>query len=317
MNNAWMRVLEVTLSSQKHKKSLTFGTNWKHGKDDLNINITGNKYMSMLKDSFTIKISNLTYSEVIQIISGEFYDVEIRCGYRHGNIQTIFNGGVLYITNSVNSAHTNTIIILCASKVVARFGQSRMNLTLNSGINMYSALKFICRRAGINTANISNDLTKTFVQETINVNDTLPQWIEKLTDANKTFIPNADSSVNANNILSIFDAQRTNARVFNISNDNINMQSGYPRLTSDGLTITLLPTQAFMCGDVIQIDNSLLNISVRSQSEISKNYAKYFDDKGCYMIYQMQYNLTNRSSEFSVEITGKSRSLVSSFMGVK
>ena len=317
MAQAWMRYLEVTLSSQKLKKTLRFGTSWMNDKDDLAIKVSGNKYMGSLKDACTIEIKNLTYGEVLQIIKGEFYDVKVVCGYRGSNRQTIFDGGVLYITNSVNSAKTNTIVILCASKLVARYGQSMLNLTLNSGINMYSAVKFVCKRAGINTALVSNELVKTLIQQTINVNDNVGSWIQKLTQANKNLITNADSSTNGNNILSIFDAARTNSRVFKIDNSLIDLNAGYPRLTSDGLTLTVMPTQSFVCGDVIQIDNSIINMPVRSRSEIEKNYGKFIDDRGCYMIYEMQYTLTNRDSEFSLTITGKSRSLVSNFTGVK
>ena len=112
---AWMRILEVTLTSRKMKRQMVFGSNWRNGKDDLNIDIVGNKYMSALKDSCTIKLSNLTYSELIQIISGEFYDVTVKCGYRDANVQTIFDGGVLYISISLDDKKTNTVVILCAS----------------------------------------------------------------------------------------------------------------------------------------------------------------------------------------------------------
>ena len=40
--------------------------------------------MSALKDVCTIKISNLTYSEITQIITGKFFDIEVWCGYKKG-----------------------------------------------------------------------------------------------------------------------------------------------------------------------------------------------------------------------------------------
>lgn len=312
---AWMRILEVTLTSRKMKRQMVFGSNWRSGKDDLNIDIVGNKYMSTLKDSCTIKLSNLTYSELVQIISGEFYDVTVKCGYRDANVQTIFDGGVLYISNSLDDKKTNTVVILCASKLVARYGQSRINLTLNSGINMYSAVKFVCRRAGIMDATISEQLKKTFLQDIMNVNDTVGSWIEKLTQTNNSFIVNSDSSIDSNSIVSLFNANKSNARIITLRNDQIDLSGGYPRLTSDGISLTILPTFAFMCGDVIKIDNALLNISTGSSSEVSKNYGHYLDKDGCYMIYEMEYRLQNRSSEFSLNITAKSRNLISSYMG--
>lgn len=312
---AWMRILEVTLTSRKMKRQMVFGSNWRNGKDDLNIDVVCNKYMSALKDSCTIKLSNLTYSELVQIISGEFYDVTVKCGYRGANVQPIFDGGVLYISNSLDDKKTNTVIILCASKLVARYGQSRINLTLNSGINMYSAVKFVCRRAGIMDTAISKQLKKTFLQDVMNVNDTVGSWIEKLTQTNNSFIANSDGLIDSNSIVSLFNANKSNRRIITLRNDQIDLSGGYPRLTSDGISLTILPTSAFMCGDVIKIDNALLDMSVGSSSEVSKNYGHYLDKDECYMIYEMEYRLQNRSSEFSLNITAKSRNLISSYMG--
>ena len=87
---AWMRVLTVKLSNKS--KSITFGDNWTDGKDDLSISCTINKYMSSLKDSATIRIDNLTYSEIVELIHGKFYDVEIITGYRNATASRIFKG---------------------------------------------------------------------------------------------------------------------------------------------------------------------------------------------------------------------------------
>ena len=152
---AWMRVLRVTLTSRKLKKQMVFGNSQFTTGFDLAIDVSGYKYLSSLKDNCTVKLTNLTYNEVMQIIVGEFYDVKIEAGYRDSSVQTIFDGGVLYISNAREDATTNTVIILCASKLVARYSQSRINLTLNSGINMYSAIKFGLKRAGISEVTIS------------------------------------------------------------------------------------------------------------------------------------------------------------------
>ena len=64
---AWMRVLGIKLTSKKWKKSMTFGLN--DADIDLNINCTVHKYMSTLKDTATIKINNLTYDKIIEILN--------------------------------------------------------------------------------------------------------------------------------------------------------------------------------------------------------------------------------------------------------
>lgn len=309
---AWKRVLRIELTSRKFKKKFIFG-NTDSNKDELNISCDCYKYMSSLKDVATVKISNLTYSEITQLVMGEFYDIEIYCGYQNGNINKIFKGGVLYISNKLNADKTNTVIILCASQLVARYGQSRINLTLNSGINLYSAINFICRRAGMTNSNVSTQFKKEFLNNIMSVNDTAGTWLDKLCKNNKSFITNSDSIIEQN--FSIFDAAKSNSRVVTLKNDNILLTGGYPRLTSEGLTLTLLPTFNFMCGDTIKIDNSIIDISVSNKSEISKNYGAYFSEKGQYMIYEMHYILQNRGSTFTLELNCKNRDKISSYVG--
>ena len=117
------------------------------------------------------------------------------------------------------------------------------------------------------------------------INDTPGTWIDKLCAKNTNFISSSDSITNQT--FSIFDAAKSNARVIKLDANNIVLTGGYPRLTSDGLELTILPTFNFMCGDVIKIDNSIVDISVNSRDEISQNYAAYFSQKGEYMIYEM------------------------------
>lgn len=309
----WMRVIKIVLTSKSLKKKFVFGENYLHGNDDLTIDVTGTKYMSSLKDVCTIRIKNLTYNEITQIIMGQFYDVEIWAGYQNTGVNKIFDGGVLYISNKLDDKKTSTCIILCASHLVAKYGQSRINLTLNSGINMYSAINFICKRAGIPNSNVSTQFKKKFLTEILTVDDTAASWIDKLCSSNNTYIDNSDSITGAT--LSIFDAAKSNARVIKLNSNNIMLTGGYPRLTSDGLDVTLLPTFNFMCGDVIKIDNSILDVSVSTSSEVSKNYGAYFNQKGQYMVYQMQYTLQNRGQSFELNLKCKNRDRISSYVG--
>lgn len=311
---AWMRRLEVTLTSTKRKKRLVFGANRFIDGDDLAIDVHGFKYMSTLKDECIIKINNLTYNEVLQIIHGEFYDVEVKAGYESTSINTIFKGGVLYISNDVNDRKTNTIIILCASKLVAKYGQKRLNLSLNSGVNMYAALRFICKRAAIPSSetNISTQFKKKFLQELTTIDNTAASYIDKLCNENDTYIPNADAITNG--IVSLFDAAKSNNRIIDLNKDNIILQS-YPHLNTDGVDLSVMPTLNFMCGDVVKIDNSIIQIPVTDKSEISKNYGYFLDKDGMYMIYQMEYTLQNRGPSFQLKMLCKSRSLISNLAG--
>lgn len=310
---AWNRILTVVLSSDKLGKSFSYGTNYLKGKDDLGINVTLNKFMSTLKDTGIIEINNLTYSEISQIIIGQFYNVQVWCGYKSATVNKIFDGGVLYISNRLNSDKTHTAVILVGSQLVARYGQSRINLTLNSGINLYSAIEFICRRAGIKDSNVSTQFKKKFIQEVMNVNDSVGSWLDKLCENNHNYITNSDKILE--NTLSIFDAALSNSRVIPLDKSDILLTGGYPRLTNEGLSLTLLPTFNFTCGDVIKIDNNILNVYTSNKEEIKKNYGAYFNAKGEYMITEMTYKLNNRSQTFNLELKCKNRDRISSYVG--
>lgn len=308
---AWMRVLGIKLTSKKWKKSMTFGLN--DADIDLNINCTVHKYMSTLKDTATIKINNLTYDKIIEIIKGEFYDIDILCGYKNNNISNIFSGGMLYISNQLNSDRTNTLIILCGSKMLARYGQSRINLTLNSGINMYSAIEYVCRRAGMPNSNISTQFKRQFLTDIMTINSTATSWIDELCKQNNSFIVNSDGT--SNQTFSIFDSKLSNGRVIPLKKDNISLSGGVPRMTTDGLELTLLPTFGFMCGDTIRIDNSIIDISISNKNDIPSNLGFQLSPKGEYMIYEMEYTLQNRGNAFSLRLNCKNRERISKLVG--
>ena len=313
---AWMRLLSITFTSRLLKKSITFGNNRLQGKDDFNIDVKIYKYMSTLKDSASVKITNLTYGEIIRLIQGQFYDVEIKAGYEDLGQRTIFKGGVLFISNSVNTRKENVIIISCASSLVARFGQRRISINLNSGINTYSALNYVCKRAGIPNSNISTQFKKDFIEDVISANQDAPSFMDSLTKNNTSVIANSDASDGS--FLTLFNSKRSNSRIYKIDSNSVILSGGYPQLTKDGLTFDTLPSINYMCGDTVIIDNSLINIgseigSNPSPEAMSKGY--YLDKEGKYMIYQMEYSLQNRGSNFSVKLYGKARGLISNYIG--
>lgn len=308
MQKAWMRQLSVTLTSTKYKKSMVFT------QDSFAMTVTGYKYMSVLKDSCTIKISNLTYSEIVQIIDGEFYKVEVKCGYRGSGEFTIFKGGVLYVSNDLGDRRTNVVTILCASELVAKYGQRRLNLSLNSGINLWSATKYVCRRAGFKDTELTSTLKSRFIDNTMNVSDTVGAWVQKIANENGTLLTNTDGQNGA--ILSIFDANDANLRVIELTDRNISLTGGYPRLNSEGVTLTVMPSFNFQCGDIIKLDNSIVNLTVQSASEASKNLGFKLDPGSQYFVYQIRYTLQNRGQSFGMEILAKSRSLLSRVTGI-
>lgn len=313
---AWMRVLRITLTTKSpgqngKNKQLVFEEN--ESGVGLAISVNGNKFMSTLKDNCTVKISNLTYVEIVQIITGQFYNIKIECGYKSSGVQTIFEGGVMYISNLRESVDTNTVTILCASHLVASYGQRRINLSFNSGINMYSAINFVCKVGGVPNPNISTQFKKQFLEGIENAhNQTAAEWVNDQTTKNGSYISSSDCI--GNSFMTLFDANKSNARVIKLNKDTLLLTNGFPRMTADGLVFSVMPTFAFQCGDTIVMDNSLIQINVTSQSEATKNLGGLLDENGQYMIYEMHYQLENRGQNFFLEIYAKTRSRISAYL---
>lgn len=309
MAKVWMRQLQVILTSSSLKKRLVFGGNTEIGKDDLSISVTGTKYLSALKDAFTVKISNLTYAEICELINGKYYDVEIKAGYRTSGMHTIFKGGVLYISNVFGDRKTNECIIFCAAQMIAKFGQNRLNLTLNSGINMKAAIEFVSRRAGIQNTNINDDLAKKILNSSETISTTIGNYLTSLCDSNNYIINSDESYGSAYNIINPY---RTDARLIKLDASTIILTGGSPSLTSEGMMLTLMPTFNFVCGDTVIVDNSILDIGITNASDWTKNYGFYLDKDGKYIVYQIDYSLENRGSNFEIKMLCKSKSLFSS-----
>lgn len=298
---AWMRTLKVILTSRTLKQKMTFGES-----DSLNISITGTKQLSALNDRFTIDIDNLTYKEVVQIITGKFYDIEIWAGYKSASSNMIFKGEVMYVWNKPNTDRTTTVKILAASKLVAQFGQKRLNIGMQSGINAWSMLKFVTSRAGIQNSYIDETFKHKILTESTNESKTVASIIDSFCNS-EAYLVQSDSA--EGNVLSIWDASRKDLRAMTLTSDNIILTNGYPRMTSDGLSLTVMPTFNFKIGDTIALDNSLIDISGSSAEDISKNLAYKLDENGQYIIWQLDYSLQNRNSDFSINILAKAKSL--------
>lgn len=314
MGKCWIRDLKIVLKSSLVKKQMIFGQNWRLHKDDISIEVNGTKYLAALKDRFTIKLHNLTYKEIVEIVQDQYYGVEIWCGYRSASTYKIFEGQVIYVSNQKNDAKTSTCYILCGSNIVAKYGQARMSLRLDSGINLYSALKFILENAGIANSNVDEEFRNKTIKNVLAINETIGNWLDTFCDTNN-FIVSVDSSMS--NDITILDPYRTNNRIVKLDSDNFVLINGYPKVTSEGISMTLLPSFNFMPADVIQIDNSIIDVAATSAESLgsSLNSAMYMDKDGKYLIYQVAYNLSNRGDEFNVEIEGKARSLYSMIAG--
>ena len=276
------------------------------------ITVSGKKYASTLADSCVIKITNMSYGEIIKIIDGKFYNVTLYAGYESIGEFEMFEGGIFYISNVKESLERNVVKLLCTSHLLASYGQSLISLSFNAGVNMYSILSYLCELEGVSDASISQSLKDTVLSTELNLeNQSLASVIDAITSDEESSIVAVSDGITS--LVTVYDWLTCNTRLIKITADKI-IANQYPNLTTDGLTMTILPTFQLCCGDTLEIDNSLIQIDVTDTTSASKNYAYYIDNDGRYIIFSISYTLANRSSSYYYTITAKSRSLLQTYL---
>ena len=230
---AWKRIFNVILYTDSGK-SITFGTQCsinqsydlklhrviREQHNDLHVCATGTKYLSPLKDEFVVSVYNLDYENISTLIEEGYNNIRIEVGYEslnNGIPTKIFDGGVLYISNDRSNLSQNITYIICTSKMIARYNRTKLNLTINGGINMFAALKFLGSKVGATNIYISPDLKNKVVQNSTVIDGTLATSLSMLVDSkneysNALIAATSDSSVGANdssnsatfNILSLY-----------------------------------------------------------------------------------------------------------------
>ncbi len=316
MKYIWGRVLRVVFKSSKLGKQVQYSN--EDETRSLIIEAVGTKHLSLLRDEFVVDIYNLNYVEIVKLIDGGFDKVEIFAGYKNSSISRIFKGTVFYISNERESRETNIARFICVSNLLGVY-RSRVNLSLNSGINMYSAINYIMKQSGIKDSNISQDLKRHFINDVTNTKGSIPTIVTDLLGHDNRFAFQADSSGGAT--ISLWDLKRSDRRHINIEPSKGMVINGYPTLTSDGLRFQSLPVFNYMPGDILLIDNYIIDMSVSSLSEAQRTNLGFQLseigelDKGEYLLYKIDYNLSNSSSSFDLTLYAKSKSLLQNMLG--
>ena len=313
----WMRDIQIKLSSQKFPKlkPIVFGAN---DGNNLNITVTGMKKISALQDGGTIAISNLTYADIGRIIMGEYYQVEILAGYKSQG-QTpfcVFKGYVAFISDKLQARRDNTCYILFASELVAKWSQHRINFNTNSGINIYAAMNYLTKTLGISESHLSDDLRYHYLKEVESSYNTPANLIDSICNNDNELMVSTDQSLAGNGLFTFTDL--TNKRFIRINPNSINMSGGNPTLDKNGLKISLLPTFNFVPGDIIKIDNGILDISESDLNGAQSNFkSNYLDSNGCYVIMQIDYTFENRGPKFQFDITARALDFIKNIVGGK
>lgn len=307
----WMRAIEVDLISKKTGKVMRFST------DDPNqftIDIVGYKCLSLLKDKGTVSIWNLEYDKLMQIILQEYYTIVIKAGYKSlGTLNTIFKGEVSFITQKIHSKHDVETYINFASSVVAKWSQSRMNFSINSGVNIYAALSYVFKLNGMGrNVNIDPALQKSVLQNVYSAYSTTNTVIDYLAVTGGNYNISGDES--EGNVVNVTSLE--NKRRIKIDPNTISITKGNPTISSNGLKMTLIPTFNFMPGDIIIMDNSLIDASIRDADAVTSTFhTNYIDQNGMYMIRNIDFHFQNRGDTFELNITAWPLSYIDKIQG--
>lgn len=302
----WMRQIEVILTSAKVKKQMIFST---RDPKQFTISIKGTKHLALNKDKGTVTISNLEYSKIIEIITNEYFYITIKAGYvSNETLPTIFKGEVSFISQKIHSHHDVETYITFASSVVARYSQSRMNFNMNSGINIYAALAHICKVNGLGQrVNIDPELKKKFLQNVYANYTTMSTVFDNLTSTSGEYDLSCDES--EGNVINC--TTLNNKRHIIIDPNYIQISKGNPTVTSDGLRMSLFPVMNFMPGDILHIDNSLINTSIPEAEQVYQDFkTNYLDQNGQYMVIEIDYQFENRGDTFIYDIKGRALDII-------
>lgn len=316
MVKIWTRLLYLNFINDETGETITIGKTVDDSKKP-KIEITGTKYMSSVKDNFKVDIYNLTYVQMYMISKRQLYHIEIYAGYLNGQsyfdfiAPKIYDGYLLNMVNTKKSYKDNVTTFICASKLVAQSQQFRMNVSFQSGVNLYSMIKYIGEKAGMTNMNIPDSFRDTFEQDVASCDSSASSYLEKIASTDNTTFMSTDSTSDSE--LSVFDlSEESRSRTTIIIDPTKGMLIDTPEITSSGLIFTSLPVVQYLVGDTINIDNSLINTSSEQDSYSGSTKVPntvYLNAEGLYYVWQVDYTLSNTNGDFKVQLTCKNKEM--------
>lgn len=316
MVKIWTRLLYLNFINDETGETITIGKTIDDSQKP-RIEISGTKYMSCVKDNFKIQIYNMTYLQMYLISKRQLYHVEIYAGYLNGqsyfnfNAPKIYDGYMLNMVNSKKSYKDNVTTFIVTSKLVAQSQQWRMNISFQSGVNLYSMMKYIGEKAGMTNMNISESFKDMFNADVASCDTSASSYLEKISETSNTTFMTTDSTSDSE--ISIFDlSDESRSRTTILIDASKGMLIDTPEINSSGLTMTSLPVTNYLVGDTIKLDNSLINSGEGQDSystSIKVPNSVYINAEGLYYIWQVDYTLSNANGDFKVKLTCKNKEI--------
>ena len=273
--------------------------------DNYAITVDGTKNLALNADSGVIRINNLSYDTLALIMALKLYRITINVGYRSNDtLMTVARGEVSYIQQKIRSRRDTETYISFASELVAGWSQSRINFSMRSGTNMYDMFyrMFIQQGAAADSIEIDKRLRNVVASNILTASGKSTSIIGDMLNRQNIsgVLATADSSRDATGkIISI--ANIAEKRVIPINKNFINIANGNPTVTQDGLDIELFPVFNLVPGDIIQIDNRLIDTSSGTTSATgyqSTFNPNYINPDGYYVLKQINYTFENRGQTF-------------------
>lgn len=316
--NLWLRKIRVTFSSLAPDSngkgySLTLGDDVEN---NLNITVNGVKHLAVLRDNGTVTITNLGYDTLALIMALQLFQIKVEFGYEsNSSLITIFKGQVSYISQKIHAKHDTTTYITYASNYVAQWSQKRINFNINSGVNLYSTLNYLFENEG-QSALISPELKKIVLDKVKNEYGKATNIIDSVMgDVGGTYSMNTDDTIN-NTVISITNLEEK--RRIKLNPNQISIANGNPTLTSQGLNINLFITMAFIPGDIIIVDASMIDLSSGMQSQesmISTFNSAWLSTSNEYIIREIKYTFGTREETALYNINAVSTTLAENIAG--
>lgn len=317
MVKLWTRLLYLEFINDDTDQTLTIGKTI----DDSNkpkIEITGSKYISSLKDNFTIKVYNMTYLQIYTIQKRQLFHVKIYAGYLNGQnyfnfeAPNIYDGYVLNILNSKKEYKDSIATFIVTSKAVAKAQQFRLSISYQSGVNLYSMTKYIADKAGLENSVISESLKTTFSEDLASCDTSATTYLDLIANSENSVFVTTDSTSNSDfSLLDLSDESRSRTTI--IIDPSKGMLIGdAPEINSSGLTFDSLPVVTYLVGDLINIDNAYVNVASGQDNYSTTTKtpnAVYLNAQGLYYIWQVDYTLSNTNGDFKLHLTCKNKEL--------
>lgn len=303
----WMRYLYLEFTNSNGKKFTLGGYD-----DSLAISVSGTKTLADVGDTASISIYNLPMMDVMKLSHEGFTaNVKIYCGYYNTSKIKIFDGGVTYLEEGKTGRNTSVLKLECANGLISDRFQEMVSLSLASGYNMYRAIQEVEAAYGISgQIEIDECLKEDELIGDLSKYDTLKGWTKAIINSSAKNRNYAIGTSGKSGLASIMGYRKMGSGdTYVINTRDVNLQA-FPTISSSGLKIVLSPIYDMKPGDIISIDNTIQATVSALNGSSNNGYIgnmQYLDKDGLYNIRQMEYDLSNRSDEFNVEILAISK----------